>query len=76
MDSLLRIVSRVVFVVSLSFESWFDISTITSDTENIVAIEREQNVLHMLHQVSVVYHLPVFKFNISIGNIFDLFIWF
>lgn len=38
--------------VSLSFESWFDVSTITSDAENIVATEREQNVLHMLHQVS------------------------
>lgn len=36
----------------LSFESWFDISTITSDAENIMANEREQKILHMLHQVS------------------------
>lgn len=36
------------FVKFFSFESWFDFSTITSDVENL---EREQNVLCMLHQV-------------------------
>lgn len=43
---------KLLFFLPLSFESWFDISTITSDAENIVANEREQNILHMLHQVS------------------------
>lgn len=39
------------FVKFLSFESWFDISTITSDVEALVTNEREQNILNMLHQV-------------------------
>uniref|UniRef100_A0A672N424 Proliferation-associated SNF2-like protein n=1 Tax=Sinocyclocheilus grahami TaxID=75366 RepID=A0A672N424_SINGR len=50
--SLLNFLLPDVFDDLKSFESWFDISTITSDAENIVANEREQNILHMLHQVS------------------------
>lgn len=34
-----------------SFELWFDIDSI-SEAENVVAAEREQNILSMLHQVS------------------------
>lgn len=34
-----------------SFESWFDITSITETAEDIIAKEREQNILHMLHQV-------------------------
>uniref|UniRef100_A0A9J8AY40 Helicase, lymphoid specific n=1 Tax=Cyprinus carpio carpio TaxID=630221 RepID=A0A9J8AY40_CYPCA len=48
--SLLNFLLPDVFDDLKSFESWFDISTITSDAENIVANEREQNILHMLHQ--------------------------
>uniref|UniRef100_A0A671TCE5 Proliferation-associated SNF2-like protein n=1 Tax=Sinocyclocheilus anshuiensis TaxID=1608454 RepID=A0A671TCE5_9TELE len=50
--SLLNFLLPDVFDDLKSFESWFDISTITSDAENIVANEHEQNILHMLHQVS------------------------
>lgn len=34
-----------------SFESWFDIASISETAEDIIAKEREQNILHMLHQV-------------------------
>lgn len=34
-----------------SFESWFDITSITETAEDIIAKEKEQNILHMLHQV-------------------------
>lgn len=34
-----------------SFESWFDIDSL-SEAENVVAVEREQSILSMLHQVS------------------------
>lgn len=33
-----------------SFESWFDIDTL-GEAESVVAAEREQNILSMLHQV-------------------------
>ncbi len=38
-----------------SFESWFDIDTL-GEAENVVAAEREQNILSMLHQVSPPNH--------------------
>lgn len=39
------------FFLSLcSFEMWFDIDSL-SEAENVVAAEREQNILSMLHQV-------------------------
>lgn len=38
-----------------SFESWFDIDTL-GEAENVVATEREQNILSMLHQVSPPNH--------------------
>lgn len=39
------------FLCFYSFESWFDITSITETAEDIIAKEREQNILHMLHQV-------------------------
>uniref|UniRef100_A0A8C1TWR1 Proliferation-associated SNF2-like protein n=1 Tax=Cyprinus carpio TaxID=7962 RepID=A0A8C1TWR1_CYPCA len=58
--SLLNFLLPDVFDDLKSFESWFDISTITSDAENIVANEREQNILHMLHQWSLArYRLSI-----------------
>lgn len=38
-------------LLALSFESWFDIDSL-SEAENVVAVEREQSILSMLHQVS------------------------
>ena len=44
------------FVCLCSFESWFDIDSISGDAENIVVKEREENILHMLHQVIMWTH--------------------
>ena len=55
MECLFCLVKKSVIALHLylySFESWFDIDTIGSDAKNVVANEREQNILHMLHQVS------------------------
>lgn len=41
----------------LSFESWFDIDSL-GEAENVVAVEREQNILSMLHQVCLPNELP------------------
>ncbi|XP_048864717.1 lymphoid-specific helicase isoform X2 [Brienomyrus brachyistius] len=49
--SLLNFLLPDVFDDLKSFESWFDISTISSDAESIVASEQEKNILHMLHQI-------------------------
>lgn len=60
-------VSFSLFLFSLcfySFESWFDITSITETAEDIIAKEREQNILHMLHQV----------FTFSLRCFFSLFI--
>ncbi|XP_066549670.1 lymphoid-specific helicase isoform X3 [Amia ocellicauda] len=51
--SLLNFLLPDVFDDLKSFESWFDLSSISSDAENIVHKEREQNILHMLHQVFI-----------------------
>nr|XP_055026877.1 lymphoid-specific helicase [Misgurnus anguillicaudatus] len=64
--SLLNFLLPDVFDDLKSFESWFDISTITSDTENIVAIEREQNVLHMLHQILTPFLLRRLKSDVTL----------
>ncbi|OCT56718.1 hypothetical protein XELAEV_18004506mg [Xenopus laevis] len=48
--SLLNFLLPDVFDDLRSFESWFDITGISQNAEDIVAIEREQNILHMLHQ--------------------------
>lgn len=54
-----------------SFESWFDITSITETAEDIIAKEREQNILHMLHQVSIypsfcIFHGIVVTLTISV----------
>uniref|UniRef100_A0A8C3CUJ6 Proliferation-associated SNF2-like protein n=1 Tax=Cairina moschata TaxID=8855 RepID=A0A8C3CUJ6_CAIMO len=49
--SLLNFLLPDVFDDLKSFESWFDITSITETAEDIIANEREQNILHMLHQV-------------------------
>ncbi|KAJ6661744.1 hypothetical protein lerEdw1_013266 [Lerista edwardsae] len=51
--SLLNFLLPDVFDDLKSFESWFDIASISEIAEDIVAKEREQNILHMLHQVSI-----------------------
>uniref|UniRef100_A0A7N6F5V7 Helicase, lymphoid specific n=1 Tax=Anabas testudineus TaxID=64144 RepID=A0A7N6F5V7_ANATE len=48
--SLLNFLLPEVFDDLKSFESWFDIDTL-GEAESVVAAEREQNILSMLHQV-------------------------
>uniref|UniRef100_A0A665TP94 Proliferation-associated SNF2-like protein n=1 Tax=Echeneis naucrates TaxID=173247 RepID=A0A665TP94_ECHNA len=50
--SLLNFLLPEVFDDLESFESWFDINTL-GEAESVVVAEREQNILSMLHQVSV-----------------------
>ncbi|XP_057198080.1 lymphoid-specific helicase [Triplophysa rosa] len=64
--SLLNFLLPDVFDDLKSFESWFDVSTITSDAENIVATEREQNVLHMLHQILTPFLLRRLKSDVTL----------
>uniref|UniRef100_A0AAY4EH94 Lymphoid-specific helicase n=1 Tax=Denticeps clupeoides TaxID=299321 RepID=A0AAY4EH94_9TELE len=49
--SLLNFLLPDVFDDLKSFESWFDINSFSSDAENIITSKREQEILHMLHQV-------------------------
>uniref|UniRef100_A0A8C2YF11 Proliferation-associated SNF2-like protein n=1 Tax=Coturnix japonica TaxID=93934 RepID=A0A8C2YF11_COTJA len=49
--SLLNFLLPDVFDDLKSFESWFDITSVTETAEDIIAKEKEQNILHMLHQV-------------------------
>ncbi|XP_016329415.1 lymphocyte-specific helicase-like [Sinocyclocheilus anshuiensis] len=64
--SLLNFLLPDVFDDLKSFESWFDISTITSDAENIVANEHEQNILHMLHQILTPFLLRRLKSDVTL----------
>ncbi|XP_051504280.1 lymphocyte-specific helicase-like [Myxocyprinus asiaticus] len=64
--SLLNFLLPDVFDDLKSFESWFDLSTITSDAENIVASEREQNILHMLHQILTPFLLRRLKSDVTL----------
>ncbi|XP_030628261.1 lymphoid-specific helicase [Chanos chanos] len=64
--SLLNFLLPDVFDDLKSFESWFDISTITSDAENIVANEREKNILHMLHQILTPFLLRRLKSDVTL----------
>ncbi|MGH0148878.1 UNVERIFIED_CONTAM: hypothetical protein FKN15_013742 [Acipenser sinensis] len=48
--SLLNFLLPDVFDDLKSFESWFDITSVTTGAENFISKEREQNILHMLHQ--------------------------
>ncbi|POI25179.1 hypothetical protein CIB84_011071 [Bambusicola thoracicus] len=56
--SLLNFLLPDVFDDLKSFESWFDITSITETAEDIIAKEKEQNILHMLHQEEVVELSP------------------
>lgn len=65
-----------------SFESWFDITSISEIAEDIVAKEREQNILHMLHQVCfhclkyvIFFQVATFPLNIILWHIIDNYIW-
>uniref|UniRef100_A0A8C9RWZ5 Proliferation-associated SNF2-like protein n=1 Tax=Scleropages formosus TaxID=113540 RepID=A0A8C9RWZ5_SCLFO len=64
--SLLNFLLPDVFDDLKSFESWFDISTISSDVENIVTNEREQNILHMLHQILTPFLLRRLKTDVAL----------
>ncbi|KAK3554199.1 hypothetical protein QTP70_020085 [Hemibagrus guttatus] len=64
--SLLNFLLPDVFDDLKSFESWFDISTITSDVETLVTNEREQNILNMLHQILTPFLLRRLKSDVTL----------
>ncbi|XP_007240420.3 lymphoid-specific helicase [Astyanax mexicanus] len=65
--SLLNFLLPDVFDDLKSFESWFDISTISgSDSDNIVVNEREQNILNMLHQILTPFLLRRLKSDVTL----------
>ncbi|KAI4874280.1 hypothetical protein NFI96_028454 [Prochilodus magdalenae] len=64
--SLLNFLLPDVFDDLKSFESWFDISTITSEAEAIVVNEREQHVLNMLHQILTPFLLRRLKSDVTL----------
>ncbi|XP_058508375.1 lymphoid-specific helicase [Solea solea] len=63
--SLLNFLLPEVFDDLKSFESWFDIDTI-GEAENVVAAEREQNVLSMLHQILTPFLLRRLKSDVTL----------
>nr|XP_040035048.1 lymphoid-specific helicase [Gasterosteus aculeatus aculeatus] len=63
--SLLNFLLPEVFDDLRSFESWFDISTI-SEAENVIATEREQNILSMLHQILTPFLLRRLKSDVAL----------
>ncbi|XP_019358025.1 PREDICTED: lymphoid-specific helicase isoform X1 [Gavialis gangeticus] len=64
--SLLNFLLPDVFDDLKSFESWFDITSITETAEDIVAKEREQNILHMLHQILTPFLLRRLKSDVAL----------
>ncbi|XP_063163661.1 lymphoid-specific helicase isoform X2 [Candoia aspera] len=64
--SLLNFLLPDVFDDLKSFESWFDITSISEIAEDIVAKEREQNVLHMLHQILTPFLLRRLKSDVAV----------
>ncbi|XP_041116415.1 lymphoid-specific helicase [Polyodon spathula] len=64
--SLLNFLLPDVFDDLKSFESWFDITSVTTGAENIIAKEREQNVLHMLHQILTPFLLRRLKCDVTL----------
>ncbi|KAJ8014194.1 hypothetical protein DPEC_G00037720 [Dallia pectoralis] len=64
--SLLNFLLPEVFDDLKSFESWFDIDTIRTDVKNVVANEREQNILHMLHQILTPFLLRRLKSDVTL----------
>ncbi|XP_054455829.1 lymphoid-specific helicase [Anoplopoma fimbria] len=63
--SLLNFLLPEVFDDLKSFESWFDISTI-GEAETMVATEREQNILNMLHQILTPFLLRRLKADVTL----------
>uniref|UniRef100_A0A2K6TCI0 Helicase, lymphoid specific n=1 Tax=Saimiri boliviensis boliviensis TaxID=39432 RepID=A0A2K6TCI0_SAIBB len=59
--SLLNFLLPDVFDDLKSFESWFDITSLSETAEDIIAKEREQNVLHMLHQKRILRYMSEFR---------------
>ncbi|KAM8924634.1 lymphoid-specific helicase [Pelodytes ibericus] len=64
--SLLNFLLPDVFDDLRSFESWFDITGISQKAEDIVAKEREQNILHMLHQILTPFLLRRLKSDVTL----------
>lgn len=64
--SLLNFLLPDVFDDLRSFESWFDIAGISQNAEDVVAKEREQNVLHMLHQILTPFLLRRLKIDVAL----------
>uniref|UniRef100_A0A8C2WTK4 Proliferation-associated SNF2-like protein n=1 Tax=Cyclopterus lumpus TaxID=8103 RepID=A0A8C2WTK4_CYCLU len=63
--SLLNFLLPEVFDDLKSFESWFDINTI-GEAETVVATEREQNILSMLHQILTPFLLRRLKSDVTL----------
>ncbi|XP_068582922.1 lymphoid-specific helicase [Cebidichthys violaceus] len=63
--TLLNFLLPEVFDDLKSFESWFDISTI-GEAETVVATEREQNILSMLHQILTPFLLRRLKSDVTL----------
>ncbi|XP_010865484.1 lymphoid-specific helicase isoform X2 [Esox lucius] len=64
--SLLNFLLPEVFDDLKSFESWFDVDTIGTDVESVVATEREHNILHMLHQILAPFLLRRLKSDVTL----------
>ncbi|KAM3913858.1 lymphoid-specific helicase [Leptodactylus fuscus] len=64
--SLLNFLLPDVFDDLRSFESWFDIAGISQNAEDLVAKEREQNILHMLHQILTPFLLRRLKSDVAL----------
>ncbi|KAM4030519.1 lymphoid-specific helicase isoform 2-T2 [Anomaloglossus baeobatrachus] len=64
--SLLNFLLPDVFDDLHSFESWFDIAGMTHNAEDLVAKEREQNILHMLHQILTPFLLRRLKCDVTL----------
>ncbi|XP_049592046.1 lymphoid-specific helicase isoform X2 [Syngnathus scovelli] len=63
--SLLNFLLPEVFDDLKSFESWFDIDTL-GEAESVVAAEREQNILSMLHQILTPFLLRRLKTDVTL----------
>uniref|UniRef100_A0A671WLE7 Proliferation-associated SNF2-like protein n=1 Tax=Sparus aurata TaxID=8175 RepID=A0A671WLE7_SPAAU len=63
--SLLNFLLPEVFDDLKSFESWFDIDTL-GEAENVVAAEREQSILSMLHQILTPFLLRRLKSDVTL----------
>ncbi|XP_028323940.1 lymphoid-specific helicase isoform X1 [Gouania willdenowi] len=63
--SLLNFLLPEVFDDLKSFESWFDINSL-SEAESVVAAEQEQNILSMLHQILTPFLLRRLKSDVTL----------